>query len=281
VRILRKIASLQIHRHKFLWSPYQAITSLKIATMKTPPKVQETLSKIKQNKQTLFAILLAGTRWYTGGVLIPLTFVVCRLLLEKALDRRNVVALKQKLDLIQGQMGKFNSMDEANDADKIYDETKEILKAEQRSVKTLQKSYEEALALVDDELKQNRHLRKEMDLIDEENKKLKKSIHAVTDQADSSEDLQRKIKALEEKKNDLETLLRNERQNISALKASEREALALRDAEARQNRVFKKELERVKEDNKKMKGLVVEVTEKDLIITSKDQNIETLEQGRL
>jgi chromosome segregation ATPase len=246
--------------------------------MKTPPKVQETLSKIKQNKETLFAILLAGTRWFTGGFVMPLTFVVCRLLLDKALDRRNVVALKQKMDLIQRQMGRFNSMDEANDAAKVYDETKEILKAEQRSVKTLQKSYEEALALVDDELKKNRNLRKELDLVDEENKTLKSS-HAIEVKfGGSSEDLQKKIKALEAKKKDLENLLRAERQDTSALKASEREALALRDAEARQNRVFKKEMERLQEDNKKMKGLVFEVTEKDLIISSKDQNIEVLEK---
>lgn len=222
---------------------------------------------------------------------MPMSFIVCRLMLERVLDRRNVAALKGKLELMQSQLlGRYGSMDEAKDAAKVYSETKETLKAEQASVKSLQRSYEEALALVDEELKKNRTLRRELDKIDEENKVLKTDLHSSNKNKDrslsifggsSSEDLQKKIKVLETKKKDLENLLRSERANIGALKASEREALALRDAEARQNRIIKKEMERLQEDNKKMKGYQYEVTEMNLDISNKDEIIERLEKESL
>ncbi|CAJ1962006.1 unnamed protein product [Cylindrotheca closterium] len=232
--------------------------------MKTPVEVRQTLAKIKKNKETLFAVLLAGTRWYTGGLVMPLTFVICRLLLDRLMEQRISSIHRGKLatpeQLAQGDM----------------------------NAQSLIQSYEEAMRMVDAEAKKNRDIQLEMEFIDSENQRLKALLdeanaQAIVSQYDSpraapSGNLQKKIDELEKLRSNLEEELKTERQAKQELESEKREAVAFRDAEARQNKIFKKEIERVKNDTKKMKEMETEISEKNDLIAKRDKAIAQLEQ---
>lgn len=184
--------------------------------MKTPPKLKEALTRIKTNKETLFAVLLAGTRWYTRGFALPLAFVVCRLVLDRLKDR-NV----QK-DL--GSLGQEN----------------------QRLKRLLDDMNVEVIG---------RHIA-----------------------SGPEEDMSKIIVELRKERDDLERQLKAERQGKSMLQSDQKEAMAIRDAEARQNRIFKKEIERLQNDTQTMKDLESEIEAKLNVIANKERMIANLEQ---
>jgi chromosome segregation ATPase len=168
-----------------------------------------------------------------------------------------------KLEL-SGQVGRSISRDgiqsqvESSKQDReslqvAFDEARELLKAEQLQVKSLQMNYEEALVLVENELKKSRTQRSEMDSLVEENKRLQSRMHLKP--SDASD--QMNLKDLESRNADLEKMVSVEKEKVASLEKSQKETSAFRDAESRQNRIYRKEMERLTEDNKRMKGLEV------------------------
>ncbi|KAL3930190.1 MAG: hypothetical protein SGBAC_011869 [Bacillariaceae sp.] len=227
--------------------------------MKTPIQVRQTLSKIKKNKETLLAVLLLGTRWYTGGFVMPLSFVICRLLLDRFMDRRNTLTHR-------GQLA-----------------TPEQLAEGDVNIQSVMRSYEDAMMMVDAEVKKNRDMQLEMEFSNSENQRLKGLLDDATfasqySSAAPTGDLQKKIDELENRRSNLEEMLKSERQAKQALESEKKEAVAFRDAEARQNRIFKKEIERVQNDAKQMKRMEIEISEKAGVIAKKDKTIAQLEQ---
>ena len=249
------------------------------------------LSTMNGNKEALFAFLLAVSRWGSNGNVAPLMLMLGRVYVEKTFDKQHLSDVQMELDSLKAEMENKNekwlsfakvetdaleSKQEAESEHQAKEELIQKLKEEQATVKSLQKSYEEALSLVDEELQKNRAL-------DLENKKLENLLEEVKNQAASMDfsdekDLKVSYEAVLTAKMVLQKSLAEEREKSVKLEKANREALGLRDAESRQNRIFKKEMDRLVEDNKKMAILEVDVRERDASIESLKAKIDEQEK---